>query len=418
MVLVIFCYIAAILLRVSSCRSTASSSDIGADKIRAIFSANVLQCFYNSFTGIFDFELLWQSGNSIETLSSVYKDIPVPNSWDISLINTFNKTDEVVDNCYDDNQWWLFGWISAYEMTGRMEYLHRAAAAFDYVAINAWTDHCGGGVMWCPQSNPMNEYKNAITNELFLTAAMRLHQYEGVLQKAPSYYLNWATREWDWFSTSGLINSDNLINDGLDSSTCQSNKQTTWTYNQGVLLDGLALLSKAVGNASMMTAAEQIADAAMTKLTSPEGVLVEPCSSGGGCNHDQQIFKGVFARHLAAFLPLMQDAAVVARARSFLATNADSMLATDSCSNGGYGLSWSGPESALNSVAEQSAATDLLAAAASSGTWMPATEEGRGIGFGGCVDDNGTAMPQCYTLSVSEQHCRDAVVAMDAAGKG
>jgi predicted alpha-1,6-mannanase (GH76 family) len=181
----------------------------------------------------------------------------------------------------------------------------------------------------------MNEYKNAITNELFLTAAMRLHQFESILKKSSNYYLNWATREWDWFSKSGLINSDNLINDGLDSSTCQSNKQTTWTYNQGVLLDGLALLSKAVGNGSMVAAAEQIADAAMTKLTSAKGVLVEPCSSGG-CNHDQQIFKGVFARHLGAFLPLMEDAAVIARARSFLAANADSLLLKDSCSNGGY----------------------------------------------------------------------------------
>eukprot|EP01036_Dinobryon_divergens_P030353 gene30353-39583_t len=302
-------------------------------------------------------------------------------------------------------------------MTGRVEYLNRAAGAFDYVATNAWTDHCGGGVMWCPQSNPMNEYKNAITNELFLTAAMRLHQYEGILKKTPSYYLNWATREWDWFSNSGLINSDNLINDGLDSSTCQSNKQTTWTYNQGVLLDGLALLSKAVSNSSMIASAEQIASAAMTQLTSPEGVLVEPCSSSG-CNHDQQIFKGVFARHLGAFLPLMNDPAVIARARSFLATNADSMLVKDSCSNGGYGLYWNGPESALNSVAEQSAATDLLQAAASSGTWRPVTEEGRAIGFGSCVDDQDNAMPQCYSLSLSEQQCRDAVDAMDAAGKG
>ena len=96
--------------------SLSTNFDIGGDKIRAVFSANILRCFYNSFTGIFDFELLWQSGNSIETLSNVYKDIPIPNSWDISLRNTFNKTDEVVDNCFDDNQWWLIGWISAYEL--------------------------------------------------------------------------------------------------------------------------------------------------------------------------------------------------------------------------------------------------------------------------------------------------------------
>lgn len=83
-----------------------------------------------------------------------------------------------------------------------------------------------------------------------------------------------------------------------------------------------------------------------------------------------------------------------------------------------YGLYWNGPETTLNSVAEQSAATDLLQAAAASGTWTPATEEGRHIGFGGCVDDKDESMPQCYSLSVSEQQCRGASSAMDAAGKG
>ena len=376
---------------------------------RALFSANILHCFYNSFTGVFDFELLWQSGNSIETLSMAFDAIGGYAYWEANLENTFNKTDEVVDNCYDDNQWWLLGWISAYEMTGNLDYLNRAANAFDYVLENAWTDHCGGGVMWCPQTNPQNEYKNAITNELFLTAAMYFHKYENILNKVPNYYLNWASREWDWFSHSGLINSDNLINDGLDPSTCQSNMQTTWTYNQGVLLDGLALLSQALKNSTILSIAEQIALAAMTNLTSsPEGILEEPCEATG-CNHDQQIFKGVFVRHLGKMLPLMKDPIVIEKAKSFLAANADAMLVKDSCSNGGYGLYWNGPASSLNSVAEHSAATDLLLAAARSG-WTPATEKSdeTEIGFGSCVDDIGNSMPQCYTVSVSEQTCREA----------
>jgi hypothetical protein len=29
-----------------------------------------------------------------------------------------------------------------------------------------------------------------------------------------------------------MRNSQGLFNDGLDSSTCQNNGQTTWTYNQ------------------------------------------------------------------------------------------------------------------------------------------------------------------------------------------
>lgn len=35
-------------------------------------------------------------------------------------------------------------------------------------------------------------------------------------------YLDWANKEWAWFNSSGLINSQNLINDGL-LSTCKNN---------------------------------------------------------------------------------------------------------------------------------------------------------------------------------------------------
>lgn len=34
-------------------------------------------------------------------------------------------------------------------------------------------------------------------------------------------YLNWANKEWTWFNSSGLINNQFLINDGL--SNCKNN---------------------------------------------------------------------------------------------------------------------------------------------------------------------------------------------------
>lgn len=36
------------------------------------------------------------------------------------------------------------------------------------------------------------------------------------------YYLNTAVAQWNWFRNSGLINGENLINDGLDSN-CRNN---------------------------------------------------------------------------------------------------------------------------------------------------------------------------------------------------
>src|ERR1039457_5719677 len=49
----------------------------------------------------------------------------------------------------------------------------------------------GGGLWW----NTERKYKNASTNELFLTLAARLHQ------RVPGHgdYLTWALREWEWF---------------------------------------------------------------------------------------------------------------------------------------------------------------------------------------------------------------------------
>merc|ERR1712224_686654 len=107
-------------------------------------------------------------------------------------------------------------------------------------------------------------------------------------------YLNIAKRIWQWFRASGMINSYSLVNDGLDSQ-CFNNGQTTWTYNQGVILGGLAALSRATGDKSLLEEASRIADATLEKLTDSEGILQETFLG----NRDNVAFKGIFAKHLA-----------------------------------------------------------------------------------------------------------------------
>ena len=127
---------------------------------------------------------------------------------------------------------------------------------------------------------------NAITNELFLSSAMELHPYATLVGRPVDYYLTWAVKEWEWFVNSGMINAHFLINDGLNavaSGGCVNNNQTTWTYNQGVLLNGAVLLAAATGNDSIRVMAERVASATMVYLSNSEGVLEEPCGSGG-CN--------------------------------------------------------------------------------------------------------------------------------------
>ena len=250
------------------------------------------------------------------------------------------------------------------------------------------------------------------TNELFLTSAMKLHPYETALGKPTGYYLGWAQQEWDWFASSGLVNSQSLVNDGLNGS-CVNNNQTTWTYNQGVLLNGAALLTTATGNGSALALASRIAAAAMTELVSTPGgsIMEEPCGAGG-CDGDQHIFKGVFARHLSAMLQTgVVGPELTSQARAFLVANAESALANASCTQGSYGLLWQGPCGANVSVASTSAVGLDLFTAASLIDTTKSSSQLLSLGVGNCVDLTGASMPNCFNNNVTEAECSAAFLA-------
>ena len=140
---------------------------------------------------------------------------------------------------FDDNGWWALAWVAAYDLTGGSHYLRAAERIFARNAAG-WDGTCGGGLWW----NTDRKYKNAITNELFLTLAARLSQRT---PDPAGRYREWAFRTWDWFCSAGLIGPGGLVNDGLTAG-CQNNGRTTWTYNQGVILGGLAALHQITGD--------------------------------------------------------------------------------------------------------------------------------------------------------------------------
>ncbi|CAF1350689.1 unnamed protein product [Didymodactylos carnosus] len=178
-----------------------------------ITATRLVNCCYNESSGLWINELAWQSGNTLETLANFVS--LLNSSLRYVFYQTFIKTDMFVGGvCYDDYQWWLLGWIQAYNADPNINYLYRAADIYDIVAEKAWnTTTCDGGIQWCPT----NLYKNAITNELFLLSSMRLYPYAILLGKPSTYYLDWALKEWQWFENSGMIKSDYMINDGLKS---------------------------------------------------------------------------------------------------------------------------------------------------------------------------------------------------------
>lgn len=237
----------------------------------------------------------------------------------------------------DDEGWWALDWIRAWDLTGDAGYLKTAEATFADMA-STWGGTCGGGVWW----NHKKTYKNAIPNELFLLTAVELHE------RVPgdTAYLGWAEKEATWFQQSGMINGQGLVNDGLGV-TCLNNGGNPWTYNQGVILAGLAELGQVTGNAADLALARRIGDAAVAHLVTPEGVLYERgCEPGGSCGGDGALFKGIFVRYLwwlYRYAPEPQY-------KQLLAVSTEAIWTKDRGAEGTFGLHWSGPPTALVTV--------------------------------------------------------------------
>src|SRR5262249_6149062 len=219
---------------------------------------------------------------------------------------------------------------------------------------NGWDEStCGGGVWWAKAGS----YKNAVTNELFLSVAAHLANRVSD-PELQATYVDWANREWQWFSQSGMINAQHLINDGL-TTNCQNNGQTTWTYNQGVILGGLAELYQQNPDPSLRQATQNIAWATINQLADANGILHESCEPT--CNGDRVQFKGIFVRNLMALNDAFPDDQYV----QFVRANADSIWNQDQGPDYEFGQVWSGPfNSDTNSAASQTAALDAIIAAA------------------------------------------------------
>lgn len=199
----------------------------------------------------------------------------------------------------------------------------------------------------------IRQYVNAIANELFLSVASHLANRQSDKQ----YYLDWAQKEWNWFMSSGMINSNSNINDGLDNNTCKNNDGTVWSYNQGVILGGLVELAKATENISYLETANNFATAGIKALSDSTGILRESCEPS--CGGDASQFKGIFMRNLQ----YLQQASPFDAYVQFIQDNAISIWTLDRGSEDELGLVWSGPYDNAANASTQSSALDALVAA-------------------------------------------------------
>jgi predicted alpha-1,6-mannanase (GH76 family) len=315
-----------------------------------------LQTWYVEETGLWKTTNWWNAANAVTVLDAYSKLSDTPDFRAI-LANTFerNSRKNFLNDYYDDEGWWALGWAGAYEVTHEARFLEMAETIFANMT-GGWDDAtCGGGIWW----KKPGQYKNAIANELFLSVAAKLASLAPDAEKKAKY-LDWAQREWKWFASSGMINSQNLVNDGLDAA-CHNNHRTTWTYNQGVILGGLTMLSKQLADPKPLEVAQSIALSAIAQLTDLDGVLHDPCEPAR-CGNDATQFKGIFTRNLA----VLNGAAPVPGFRAFLRRNAESVRKNRDA-DGRFGVVWSGPSDVKNASTQVSALDALLAAAAAEG---------------------------------------------------
>ena len=220
---------------------------------------------------------------------------------------------------YDDILWVVLGWLESIQFIEGHSAAHYASGSQREPAVPEWHARqfipafahrarvfyelaekgwdwrlCGGGMTWNPRLLP---YKNAITNELFISASigMYLHfpgdtncspflsQYDQIkdkknrkpsdkllhaqehgeqcdsTQSESSYdpvYLANAINGYDWLKNSGMTNKQGLYIDGFHISgyrtnhsktECDERNEMVYTYNQGVILSGLRGLWEATG---------------------------------------------------------------------------------------------------------------------------------------------------------------------------
>jgi len=323
---------------------------------RAALGITTLQSWFDPATGLYRTTGWWNSANAITTVADytrVTDDRKFAGVFPIAFSAAQKTSPGFLNNYYDDEGWWALAWIDVYDITHERRYLDMAVSIFADMTTG-WDETCSGGIWWSKD----RKYKNAIANELFLSLAAHLAARSSDKKKR-ARYLDWAAREWKWFANTGMINADHQINDGLDAK-CANNQKTTWRYNQGLVLGGLAELYVQTHDEKMLDEANAIAAATLTSpaLIDKQGVLHEPCEPD--CGADGTQFKGILMRNLAALYRIAPSADY----RDFVVKNADAVWKQMQAPKYEIGTSWTSPYGEANASTQSSGLDALVAAAA------------------------------------------------------
>ncbi|KAF9790435.1 Six-hairpin glycosidase [Thelephora terrestris] len=308
--LTVLSYVVAVLSSTANYETKRACSATG--NLALAVATKLQSSYFNSTLGYYQGNIAWTDANTVEDIYNLMSYTNV-STWRNLVYQTqlgqlgvthLDLWDIFFGGSYDDAGWALLMFIRIRDFIGPADpnfqnFETSTYQVYDYIA-EEWTSDCGGGVWW----SKARTYKNTITNALFMhvSAAMYLRHKD-----KPGYLQN-AVNAWNWLSSSGLRDSDNLWFDGL--TKCQVSDTTKWTYNQGVIASGLGVLYSATGNKTYLTEAEKTLDAVVAHMT-VKGFLKESCDDAthSTCDEDQLIFKGVFTKHLQYYIDQAGDAA-------------------------------------------------------------------------------------------------------------
>lgn len=268
------------------------------------------------------------------------------------------------NQAFDDMMWVVLGWLESIKFQNLHSELHYASGSdvnhtmhqswhgtqlrrpaahrvrvFYELASQGWDDSlCRGGMVWSPYLSP---YKNAVTNELFISASIGMYLYfpgdpinspflaadRG--KSAPNYgrhdptHLAAAAKAYQWLKDSNMTGYGGLYADGFHirgwrstqhpgTRQCDVLNTMLYTYNQGIVLGGLRGLWLATNSKEYLRDGHELVRNVIRATGWPNvssrwaglgrgGVLEEICDSSGDCSQDGHTFKGIFFHHLAEF---------------------------------------------------------------------------------------------------------------------
>jgi hypothetical protein len=285
-------------------------------------------------------------------------------------------TIQIFQAAYDDAQWVVLEWlevirfVNQYHSCSQSElgqenigkYAHRAHIFYNIVQDLFDTSQCDGGLNWNPA---LETYKNAITNELFVSSSIAMYLYFPGDQNSDPYphpdykaqtnqtlpslptltahdplFLENAKETWQWMKTHNFTNEQGLIVDGFHISdgqtTCDQRNEMVYTYNQGVVLTGLRGLWEATGDTTYLDEGHSLINTTINATgwnaadyesagewagLGRYGIMEDYCDAPATCGQDNLIFKGAYFQHLDYFCkplpvqtPLVADLTVLASA--------------------------------------------------------------------------------------------------------